>query len=268
LAAIVFADKNVQVGSTDVTLQLPFDAAANDGTLLAGLAEDVCDLDMYYIRVETDEDITISSKIDITALSALTDTHTDNKAYEIGQGYYRVDFPDAVFAAGATTASIIILDANDTDILPVHIDFQLVDYDPYSTVTDILTDTAAGGDGPWTSEITPEDIREEVDTNSSQLAAIVADTNEMQADQADGGRLDTIWDSTFADSNELREDWANGGRLDTIIDSILEDTGTTLDDYLDTEIAAILADSNELQEDLAEGGRLDVIWNTKAFQHY
>jgi hypothetical protein len=34
---------------------------------------------------------------------------------------------------------------------------------------------------------------------------------------------------------------------------------TAIDDYLDTEIAAILADTNELQTDLANGGRLDLL---------
>jgi hypothetical protein len=33
----------------------------------------------------------------------------------------------------------------------------------------------------------------------------------------------------------------------------------TIDDYLDTEIAAILADTNELQTDLVNGGRLDLL---------
>lgn len=47
--------------------------------------------------------------------------------------------------------------------------------------------------------------------------------------------------------------------LDTEIAAILEDTGTTLDNFLDTEIAAILADTNELQTDLADGGRLDLL---------
>jgi hypothetical protein len=65
--------------------------------------------------------------------------------------------------------------------------------------------------------------------------------------------------------------------IDGIVDSILLDTaeiGTagagltalatqasvnTIDDFLDTEIAAILADTNELQTDWANGGRLDLI---------
>jgi hypothetical protein len=43
------------------------------------------------------------------------------------------------------------------------------------------------------------DIRAEIDSNSTQLAAIVAATNELQTDWANGGRLDTILDnvSTF-----------------------------------------------------------------------
>ncbi len=36
-----------------------------------------------------------------------------------------------------------------------------------------------------------------------------------------------------ADTNELQTDWANGGRLDLIIDQILADTGTTLDGKID-----------------------------------
>lgn len=38
-------------------------------------------------------------------------------------------------------------------------------------------------------------VRTEMDSNSTQLAAIVADTNELQTDWADGGRLDTILDA-------------------------------------------------------------------------
>jgi len=51
---------------------------------------------------------------------------------------------------------------------------------------------------------TKEEIRAEIDANSTQLVAIVADTN------------------------ELRTDWTDEGRLDLLIDAILLDTGTTL----------------------------------------
>jgi hypothetical protein len=64
------------------------------------------------------------------------------------------------------------------------------------------------------------------------------------------GVIDGIVDAIVADTNELQTDWANGGRLDLLIDAILEDTGTTLPatlstiaGYLDAEIAAILEDT-------------------------
>ncbi|MCB9172340.1 MAG: hypothetical protein H6637_05390 [Ardenticatenales bacterium] len=58
------------------------------------------------------------------------------------------------------------------------------------------------------NNITAAQVRSEMDDNSTQLAAIVADTNELQTDLA------------------------NGGRLDLLIAAILEDTGTTLPDLI------------------------------------
>lgn len=40
----------------------------------------------------------------------------------------------------------------------------------------------------------------------------------------------------------------------------------SIDDFLDTEVAAILADTNELQTDWADGGRLDLILDARASQ--
>lgn len=40
----------------------------------------------------------------------------------------------------------------------------------------------------------------------------------------------------------------------------------TIDNFLDTEVAAILADTNELQTDWADGGRLDLILDARASQ--
>lgn len=53
---------------------------------------------------------------------------------------------------------------------------------------------------------TAVEIRQEVDSNSTQLAAIVADTNELQTDWANGGRLDLLIDAILADTNELQTD--------------------------------------------------------------
>ena len=60
----------------------------------------------------------------------------------------------------------------------------------------------------------------------ASIDAIEADTNELQGDWVNGGRLDLIIDAILADTNELQGDWTNGGRLDLILDQILADTGT------------------------------------------
>lgn len=79
----------------------------------------------------------------------------------------------------------------------------------WSAVTDTLEAIRDRGDSAWItatgfSTHSAADVRTEIDSNSTQLATIVADTNELQTD------------------------WANGGRLDLLVDAILEDTGTTL----------------------------------------
>lgn len=52
-------------------------------------------------------------------------------------------------------------------------------------------------------------IRAEMDSNSTQLAAIVADTNELQTDLADGGRVDVLIDGIKAKTDSLTFTVAN-----------------------------------------------------------
>lgn len=70
-----------------------------------------------------------------------------------------------------------------------------------------------------------EGVRTEIDSNSTQLAAIVGDTNELQTDLTDGGRLDLIIDELTAqgDTNESKID-----TIDTNVDAVLVDTSTTI----------------------------------------
>jgi hypothetical protein len=110
---------------------------------------------------------------------------------------------------------------------------------------------------------TKEEIRAEIDSNSTDLNTLVSYSQEWDpnftAILADTSAYDTdaehaaaIWNAlmatytieasfggevqqldpnltlVLADTNELQTDWTNGGRLDLLIDAILEDTGTTL----------------------------------------
>ena len=90
----------------------------------------------------------------------------------------------------------------------------------------------------------------------TEIAAILADTNELQTDWANGGRLDLILDA--------RASQASVDTIDGIVDSILVDTAeigaagagltavasaanlATLTGYVDTEVAAIKAVTDKL----------------------
>ncbi len=106
----------------------------------------------------------------------------------------------------------------------------------------------------------------------TEIAAILADTNELQTDLADGGRIDLLVDAIKAKTDNLPSDPADAsviaGRfdtldtnlatVDTVVDAILVDTAEigaagagltalasqasvdTIDNFLDTEIATII----------------------------
>lgn len=63
------------------------------------------------------------------------------------------------------------------------------------------------------------DVNAEADTAISDAALATA---------ANLATVDSNVDAILVDTNELQTDWTNGGRLDLIVDGILEDTGTTI----------------------------------------
>ena len=90
-------------------------------------------------------------------------------------------------------------------------------------------------------------IRTEMDSNSSQLAAIVADTNELQGDWVNGGRLDLILDIIAADTTT---------DIPALIAALNDPTAAAIRTEMDsnsTQLAAIVADTNELQTDDVPG---------------
>ena len=77
------------------------------------------------------------------------------------------------------------------------------------------------------------------------------------------GYLDTEIAAILADTNELQTDWADGGRLDLILDARASQTSV---DTVDGIVDSILVDTNELQTDWANNGRLDLILDARASQ--
>jgi hypothetical protein len=74
----------------------------------------------------------------------------------------------------------------------------------------------------------------------AETAAIVADTNELQTDWANGGRLDLLVDAVKAKTDNLPADPADASDVAAFIAG-LDTKLNTIDDFLDTEVAAILA---------------------------
>ena len=137
-------------------------------------------------------------------------------------------------------------------------------------------------------ELDAANIPADIDTLLSRLSA--ARAGYLDNLSVGAVALEATVQTILTDTNELQTDWTNGGRLDLLIDAIkaitdaLPDSGalTTIDSnlttllsrlsaaragYLDelssanlpSDIDLILADTNELQTDLTNGGRLDLL---------
>ena len=140
------------------------------------------------------------------------------------------------------SASVAGSDVADNSIVAKLVSKEsTADWDDYVNTTESLQALRDRGDSAWTTGggggggASAADIADAVwdeaasghassGTFGKYLADVLADTNELQTDWANGGRLDLIIDATLAATNELQTDWANGGRLDLIIDGILADT--------------------------------------------
>lgn len=93
-----------------------------------------------------------------------------------------------------------------------------------ASVGTAATSTAQTGDNfarlgaPAGASVSADILAVKTDT-----AATLVDTNELQTDWTNGGRLDLLIDAILADTNELQVDWVNGGRLDLLVDAIISE---------------------------------------------
>lgn len=113
---------------------------------------------------------------------------------------------------------------------------------------DTIDIIAAASDAP-----TAAAIRAEIDSNSTQLAAIVADTNELQSDWTNNGRLDLILDelTTQGDTNQAAISSLNNlsaAQVNAEVDAALADYDAPTKAELDTAVSTIRgADSDTLK---------------------
>ena len=85
----------------------------------------------------------------------------------------------------------------------------------------------------------------------TEIAAILADTNELQTDLVNGGRLDLLIDAIKAKTDNLPADPADQSAVEAAITAATSPLATSaaldaVDNYVDTEIAAIKAVTDKL----------------------
>lgn len=162
---------------------------STDGTPETGVVAATAGLAFNYRR-EGAATVAITT---INNLALLTTAHTDGGILHIGDGYYRVDFQDAAFAAGATG---VLLTGTATGMVVIGEYVELVAYDPADAVRLGLTSLPnAAADAAGGLPIS--------DAGGLDLDAKLANTNEV----------------TVARMGALT-DWIDAGRLDAILDAI------------------------------------------------
>jgi len=147
----------------------------------------------------------------------------------------------------------ILADTNElqTDDTPGALSAIDAKIDIIDTTADaILVDTGTTLPAEHAALPTAAENRAEMDSNSTQLAAIVADTNELQTDITNGGRVDLILDelTSQGDTNEGKLD-----TIDTVVDAVLADTDALQTVFLSAfaEVTAKPADGAALAGKLA-----------------
>lgn len=117
--------RQIKAGTTDVSVVIRI-VDSSDGTPETGVVYNTSGIDLEYRREG-------AASVDITeaTLAALTTAHTDGGFLHIGNGYYRLDLPDAACASGA---SGVLVHGTVTGMVVIGCYIELVAYDPTDTV--------------------------------------------------------------------------------------------------------------------------------------
>ena len=212
--------------------------------------------------VATDADAVPAYRVykDETATPILTGTMT---LLDSGNttGFYseRIQLTAASGFEKGKCYTVYIAATVDSDSGTTHHSFQIEAEVDANTISASLNDptAAAIADAVWdetsTGHVSAGKAGQQIWTD---VDAILADTDEVQADLADGGRLDLLIDTICAVTAAV------------IADAVWDETSTghvsagKAGQQIWTDVDAILADTDEVQADLADGGRLDLLIDT------
>lgn len=210
-------DQSTVIRILDSTTFLPENAVEHD----------TGGIDLWYRR---EQEVKVS--ITEAALAALDTAHTDGGIELIGDGYYRLDLPNAATAIGANENSVQV-GGTVTGMIVIGNEHALVDYDPYDAINmgmSALPNAAANAAGGMA---TSSAGGLSLDTIGSDTAAILVDTDTMEAD------LKTYMDAIETNLDGDIED------NDTLIDTAITDIAA-----VKADTAAILVDTDTMEADL------------------
>lgn len=176
--------RTIQPGSTDRSVYLRA-LDSTDGTPETGIAYNTSGISLYYRR-----DGAAATAITPATLAALTTGHTDGGVKHVGDGIFRLDVPDAAWAAGSET---VVIGGGATGMIFKEVEIQLA-YTPQSIRTATAT---AGGASTITLDASASSGN---DFYVGQIVQILAGTGAGQARIVTGyvgstkvATVDTAW---------------------------------------------------------------------------
>ena len=220
---------NIKAGTVDVSVVIRI-IDSTDGTPETAVVWNTAGIDLEYRREGA-----VSTDITEATLAALTTAHTDGGFLHIGNGYYRLDLPDAACAAGVKG---VLVHGIVTGMVVIGCYVHLVTYDPFDSVRMGMTALPnAAADAAGGLPIS--------DAGGLDVDAILADTNELQGDWVNAGRLDAILDIIAADVVNL-DGAAMRGTDSAALASVL---GAAVGASISADIAAIKAQTVAIEAD-------------------
>jgi len=214
--------RRIQRGSTDQSVVLRI-IDESTGIPETGVLWNTAGIDLWYRR----EGATKTSIVEAT-LATLDAAHADGGFLAIGDGYYRLDLPDAAVATAAGVNGVMVGGAV-TGMIVLGCYVELTAYNPYDAMRAGLTALPnAAADAAGGLPIS--------DAGGLDIDAKLANTNEVTA-----ARMGAL------------TDWINGGRLDAILDIIAADTTTDIPAViaaLDALIDTVKADTADIHTDV------------------
>lgn len=234
------------LSAAQVNAEVDTALADYDGPTRAELTSDInsviTEVNANEVKIDTVDTVVDAIKAKTDSLTfttpgqvdATTVTNSDKTGYAINGTLTTLDALDAAQDSQHATTQASIGALND--ISSADVAAQLTAYDaPTKTEMDAaFTEIKGAG---WSTE-TLKDIRDNAGADASTIADAVLD--EALSGHTTAGTLGKAIADIEADTNELQADWADGGRLDLILDARASQSSV---DTVDSNVDAILIDT-------------------------